>query len=226
MDFIPAARLKCVLVACHPRDRGRRRSDHRASVGSSRFHAFFSVPNRRAPMPENGCIIKHSGQINRLTLSATHSREERSTTCQEADRGSVGKTIMHEVHGPDLVRFRGNHPLCTRNDGPLAMRHLRPQVEALQAIEPVYTLPIDLESLASKKHVNPRVSVADAYGCDLFDARGKSHVEIALRRLVVVCRLVDLEETARASCADLVRRGKVAGAIALLRCRFRIGKGS
>ena len=102
-----------------------------------------------------------------------------------------------------------------------SVRHLRPQIQALQAIEPIHALAIDIKSLAAKKHVNAQVAVAHTHRCDLFNARSKSYVRIALNRLVVVCRLVDPKKAARASCADLVRCGKVAGAIALLRRLYR-----
>jgi hypothetical protein len=60
-------------------------------------------------------------------------------------------------------------------------------------------------------------TVANAYHCDIFDARGEGDVQFANLRFVVECRFVDLQETARASCADLERCYEKAGAIALLR---------
>ena len=97
------------------------------------------------------------------------------------------------------------------------MWHLRAQIQALQAIQPIHTLAIDRKAFASQQNVDARITIAYAYRSDLFNPRTERDIEIADMRLVIVRRFIDVQEAARASYSDIERGHEKAGAIALLR---------
>ena len=75
--------------------------------------------------------------------------------------------------------------LRPRHSGSFAMRHLRPQIQALQRIESINALTVNRKTLASEKHVDARVAVANTNARDLLDACGERDVKFAYLRFVV-----------------------------------------
>ena len=65
------------------------------------------------------------------------------------------------------------------------MRHLRPQIQALQRIQPVHALTIDRESLTTQKNMDAWITVTNTNRGNVLNPRRKNRVELARVRLVI-----------------------------------------
>ena len=129
---------------------------------------------------------------------------------------------MHEIHRPNVIWLLCELAFGSRYRGALTMRHLRPQIQALQRIQPVHAFAINCESLTTQKHVDAWITVTNTNRRDVLNPRHKHRVELARMRLVVERRLIYLQEATRASCADLKSCDEITGAVALLRRLYSV----
>jgi transcriptional regulator with XRE-family HTH domain len=101
----------------------------------------------------------------------------------------------HEVHRPDLVRFRRLGAVVAQLGFHSALRHLVPELQAHLFVKPIDSFGVHIPALASQQHMHPAVAVAHARLADLFDPQLQSGLLAALA-LVVVERPVDPQRIA------------------------------
>ena len=85
---------------------------------------------------------------------------------ENADRRPARQSVVHEIHGPDLVDLEGLRRLRSSDGRPVSPRPLDTQTEPFFSVKSINTFPVDGPSFASEERVDQWVARSCPHGSD------------------------------------------------------------